>query len=229
MNALNNRCVILSRTFAFAAAIALAASASAANISWNSPVAITTNGSASDVVNPGVTVEAQYADGGGAGVQTVHGVTFQEGFTNYASPGGATAQALQGFTTNNAAYDTVLNGFAYDGNNPNLLTITGLTVGRTYDVQVWGMDNRGCCGSRTESFTGGLNTSTTFALNSDVSITGKFVADATSQVIAINGVAQGQTNLNAFAVTTAPKPSSFILCGLGVAGMLLAARRRRNG
>ncbi len=219
--------------FSLVAAVTLliASSASAANIAWNAPVAVTTNGSASDVVSLGKTVEAQYASSNGLGPQTVHGITFQENFSSYTA-GGPTVQALQGFTTGNAAYDTILNGFYYDGPNPNTLTLTGLTIGKTYEVQLWGLDNRGCCGTRQESFTGGANTSNTISLNTDVSVTGKFVADATSQIVLVTGALsetqQGQTNLNAFSVTTAPEPSSFVLCGLGAAGLIVAIRRRRR-
>ena len=213
---------------ALLACFALAGDASAANITWDAPVAITTNGSASDVVNLGTTVEAQYATSG-LGAQTVNGVTFQEGFTNYATPNGTTTGALSG-STGNGAYDTILNGFAYDGLNPNTLTLTGLTVGKTYDVQIWGLDDRDCCSSRTESFTGGSNTSATFAVGSNVSITGHFVADATTQAVLLNGVDQSQMNLNAFAVTTSntPEPAALVLAGLGAVGLLVAARRR-NG
>lgn len=217
--------------FSLVAAVTLlvASTASAANITWNAPVAVTTNGSASDVVTLGQTVEAQYASGNGIGAQTVNGVTFQEGFSNYTG-GGPTTGALNGVTTNNTAYDTILNGFSYDANNPNTLTVTGLTVGTKYEIQLWGLDNRDCCGGRTESFTGGVNSSATFALSSDVSITGHFTADASSQVVSVNGVAQFETNLNAFSVTTAytPEPSSFVLCGLGAAGLIVAIRRRRR-
>jgi len=238
----------LSAMLAFAAFCTFASSAHGATILWNAPVPYTTDGSASDVLNlensGGTLVVAEYASG--SGTQTVNGIPFAEGFTEYAGYNATTAQALNGFTTNNAAYDTVLNGFAYDGSNPNTLTITGLTAGTEYEVQLWGFDNRGGENARTESFStvsGGQNinggnlatydASTIFALGSAVSVTGTFVADGTGdEVIYVNGVGQSQTNLNAFTVqavpAVVPEPASAMLLGIGGLGLCMMTRRRRT-
>jgi hypothetical protein len=218
---------------AFAAVCAFAPSLRAAVISWSSPAAITTDGSASDVLNTGgAVVAAEYA-GGGNPTETVNGITFSIGLSDYAGYQGEFTGGLSGFTTNNAAYDAILNGFDYDGSNPNTLTITGLTPGTTYDVQLWSLDDRACCGGRTVNYDDGVgDASTVFALNSNVSTIGTFVADGTTQqIVNVNGVGQFQTNLNAFSVqavpVVVPEPASIALFGIGSLGLCMVVRRRR--
>ena len=146
----------LSMFLAFVALYAVAPAARGSTILWSSPTPISTDGSGSDVLNTGgALVVAEYAGGNGAGSQTVNGVTFQEGLSDYAGYQGTFVGGLSGFTTNNSAYDTVLDGFDYDGNNPNTLTISGLTPGTTYDVQLWSLDDRDCCGGRTVNYDDG--------------------------------------------------------------------------
>jgi hypothetical protein len=212
--------------------------ASAAPITWNAPVAI---GNGSDVVDLGKPVEAAYAQDSslGSGPQTVNGVTFQDGFgAAYVGAGGVTnGPASRGgnFTnTGNAAYDTVLNGFAYDGTNPGVLTLTGLTPGKSYEIQLWGLDSSGFA-SRTESYSvdgSPTDVSATFNMFPQVSVTGTFVADNTgTEIIDVNGVGQGQHNFNAFSLTVqTPEPTTLAaLAGLGCMGLIgFAVRRRRR-
>ena len=151
-----------------------------------------------DAINPGPSVVAQYW-GGGSATETVNGVVFSSGLSDYVGESNWTTGALNGFTTNNGAYNTILDGFNYDGTNPGTLTVTGLTPGVEYEVQLWGLDDRvGGINARTEYFSDGVNNSTTFVLGLNVSTTGTFIVDGTTtQVISVLRAAKSNYNLNA--------------------------------
>jgi hypothetical protein len=159
-----------------------------------------------DVVNTGTLIMAQYATPGGA-TQTVNGVPFAGGFTTYHQPGGTATGALNGTTTGNAAYDTILNAFAYDG-LPGTLTLTGLTSGSNYMVELWCLDGRSGDSGRQVSLSDTLGNSTfPFTEGSEAIIEGFFTASGSTQVINLTGMTTGATNvgnLNAFQVRTAP-------------------------
>ncbi|HEX3999556.1 MAG TPA: PEP-CTERM sorting domain-containing protein [Pirellulales bacterium] len=106
--------------------------------------------------------------------------------------------------------------------------------GATYDVQLWGLDDRTCCGGRTENFsgaTGDADASSTFSLNSNISIIGTFVADGSGQqAIYVNGPG-GPNNLNAFSVQAlpVPEPATIALFGISSLGLCVFIRRHQNG
>jgi hypothetical protein len=80
---------VLRCAFVLAAVCALPIAARASVITWSAPVAITTDGSASDVLNTGgAVIQAEYAQG--SGTQTVNGIAFTDGFTDYNMPQGTT-------------------------------------------------------------------------------------------------------------------------------------------
>ena len=108
-------------------------------------------------------------------------------------------------------YQTLLRGGAYAVNNAQMsVTLSNLTVGHAYLVQVWVNDNRALAGTRTET----INSSGGNAITLDYNSTGTnggvgqftigtFTADAASQPFALTGVfpANGNSSqLNAIQV-----------------------------
>jgi len=113
-----------------------------------------------------------------------------------------------------------------------------MTVGDSYLVQLWVNDARNIGGLRTETFTGGANTSAILDYGSNPDgtgpgqfITGTFVADAASQNISIlaTGYApSAQFNLlQVRDITPVPEPSTLAVLATG-AGALLFGFRRKN-
>lgn len=102
-----------------------------------------------------------------------------------------------------AAFHAVLDSFAYDGGNPKVLTLNGLTTGRTYQVQLFASDDRSCCSSRTQKWSdsdsdGGGNESGSFNHGHSTSTIGIFTADGPTKLIYGHGVGQSQSILNAY-------------------------------
>lgn len=162
--------------------------------------------SAGDVKTKGTLVQAEYA--GGSGSQTVNGVTFHDGFTDYILPSGTAKGALLN-DTGSESYNTILNAFAYDSHGkpgPTVLTLQGLTAGKKYEVQLWSLDNRSGQNAREVNFSDGSgNASPTFTEGSNTIILGCFTADAGNQVVEVNGVTEEYAkNLNAFQVREVP-------------------------
>ena len=108
-------------------------------------------------------------------------VGFNNGYNGYHNPG-----------TSDANYNDLLQTAAYEGNGdgrPVSLSWTGMTPGHTYQIQIWANDGRG--NGRTESFTGGTNTSATLDFGDAPGryIVGTFVAGGGGrQIISLSGV-----------------------------------------
>lgn len=246
-----------------AGVLALTVTASAANITWQAPVNITGD---SDVKVSGTLDRAFHFTAGGVGSVTVGTVTFAEfvapqpgapisitvgntvlsninggnvtgdsnGFTSVAAP----------FSALSSSYQSLLKSAAYtDGNTDVLrLTLNGLTIGQDYLFESWVNDPRatsnGNQSSRTETLTGGTNTSGVVAYNTTHAeggtgqyILGSFTATAATQAIdyqalAMCGPAAPATQIQAFELRATPEPTSAALLGLGT--LLLAACRRRS-
>jgi len=107
-------------------------------------------------------------------------VGFNSGYNGFNNPG-----------TSDAAYNSLLQTAAYEGNGdgrPVSFSWAGMIPGHTYQIQIWGNDGRG--NSRTESFTGGSNTSSTlnFGDAPGAYIVGTFVAgNGGRQIISLSG------------------------------------------
>ncbi len=196
----------------------------AASIFWS---VYGTVSSSNDVLNNGSLIQAEYA--GGAGLLTINGITFQNGFTSYvAADGASTRDDVYNGDTGDAAYDIMLDHFAYDGTDPGVLTLNSLSIGSNYQVELWSLDDRGGIDTRTENFDDGAGgISPTITTGNNTIILGTFTADDTHQIINVNGVGQTAHNLNAFEVMAVPEPSAWILLAMGTMG-LFALRRSKT-
>ncbi len=139
-------------------------SLSATPISWSAPHNITGN---SDVNTTGNAVQAVNVSGPST---TVNGVTFEDfmitggtvtsGHFSLAGNNGGFAgygSANAPFANLSAEYQTLLSTGNYgSGNSTMTLTISGLTLGDTYQLQVWINDSRGAYGMQPVTATDGV-------------------------------------------------------------------------
>jgi hypothetical protein len=195
-----------------------------APITWSGPAAIA---GASDVATSGTLA---YAYDWANNNQTVNGVAFA-GTTGINSAGanlllsgfaGSVStnfySALAPFGSLPAAYTNILTGAVYtNGPTPATVTLTNLTGGDQYLVQVWVSDPRaGPTGNRTETVTSSGGNTNTLEFNTTGAtggvgqfVTGTFTANGPIQPFTLNG--NFSTQLNALQlrdVTTHPLPQS---------------------
>ena len=177
----------------------------------------------------------------GAGTQNVtltggQIITFDGSGANAVVVGGngTTTGAFSG-NTGNSAFDTVLNGFDHDSPaGTKQITLSGLTAGKQYSVQLFGLDDRGGNESnRILSFSDFSNNSSgPITSGANDYVIGTFTAASAFQTIT-ESVPNGG-NINALVVrdisaSAAPEPSQFAclaFTALGMAGLLLKARKR---
>jgi len=157
------------------------------NVAWQSPVTIS---AASDVSTLGIYFGSWAPQDGSANSYPVNGVTFQ-GFADL--PGFAAGSTLDngynGFGSPNTPdtnYNTLLQyaRFSNEGTTPATFSWSGMNPGHTYLIEFWVNDGRNIGESRSETITGGTNTSAPLSYGSDGSgpgqyIIGTFVADNT--------------------------------------------------
>ena len=115
------------------------------------------------------------------------------------------------FNTLSPSYQALLSSGVFDDHGGNLtLTLSGLTTGHKYKVQLFVNDARGTA-NRSETVTGGTKTSKAVLFSSTPTegsigqfITGTFIADGTaSQVLTLTGTPDAplHTQLNALLIT----------------------------
>ncbi len=175
------------------------------DITWQTPVTIS---GPSDVSTLGTYFGSWAPQDGGANNHPVNGVTFQ-GFSDLPglTPGATFDNGYDGFgspNTSDANYNTLLQfgRFSNEGTTPATFSWSGMTPGNTYLIQFWVNDGRTLQESRSETVTGGANTSAPLSFGSDGSgpgqyIIGTFVADSS----------RGQTlTLTASSTGASPSP-----------------------
>src|SRR6266850_472608 len=178
--------------------IRLIATANAANITWQTPVTIS---SASDVYNLGTYFGSWAPGDANASSYPVNCVTFN-GWNDL--PGLSYVNipySYNGFgnpNTTNVNYNALMRigGYASDTNGMSI-SWNGLTPGNVYLVEVWINDGRNLGGTRWATLTGGTSTSGnlyygTIGNGPGQFITGIFVADASgAQTIALTPYGSG--------------------------------------
>ena len=179
---------------------------------------------------------------------TVNGVTFTgtastlgSGDGNITSDAdaqnsGAYASGPAPFTSLSVPYQNILQGANYNSGTDISLSLNNLTPGQNYEVQLWYNDSRAGFDTFTQDVTsvgGNLVTLEKNFQNAAGGVgqftIGTFKADAISQLISLssNGAFQAQVNaLQLRAVAAIPEPSTALLLGVGLVGLVL--RRRRN-
>lgn len=129
--------------------------------------------------------------------------------------------------TNDANFNDLIGSFGWVFGS-NSRTITGLTPGRTYLLQLFLYDNRSCCSGRVSTLSDGQGNEIAIEQGSGNSIFGTFTADATTQIL--NQAQNGSAIYNAEmlrditqASNEVPEPASLLL----TAGALVLLLRRR--
>jgi len=216
-----------------------AADAQNANITWQTPLAIS---GGTDVSTAG-TLFGSWAPGhdwGGGNIADnfpVNGVTFQAYGTagvNFGFSGaGINMDRYNGFAdpaTGDANYNTLLRTAMFNwnaGSSSMTVSWTNMTVGNSYLVQAWLNDGRGGQ-SGSSTFTGGANTSASVAIGNGAPgqyIIGTFVADSAAQSFTMSpGIMLNLLQVRD--VSVVPEPSMFAFLAMGTGAMILRFRRK---
>ena len=216
-------------------------------IVWTVGAISASDGDVSDVSTNGTLVEAVNF-GADTSSTTLNGVTFEafaDGGDNLTTTNLSTQvdQSADGiaYSQGNTSYDSLLDGFIHDNLASEITyTLTGLTSGLDYEVQLFLSDDRNAPAAQvgrylsvdaSGSTLGGNSTAFRGSVNPALVFTGTFTADAltqtfTAEVFTPGNVSVG-TQLNAFQLraTAVPEPSSLVLLGIG---LLVTNRRRRK-
>jgi len=220
---------------ACSAGLFIAAANAGPDITWQTPVTIS---GTSDVTTQGTYFGSWAPSDDVANTLPVNGVTFQKpsdlpfftegptfdsGYSSYNSPG-----------TSDANYNTLLQSADYSNSGqPATFSWSGMTPGHLYLVQCWVHDGRNSTANqRTETITGGANTSASLAYGSGDTgpgqyIIGTFVANSSRGQTLILTSPNGPPQINLFQVRDiTPRITS-----IGVSGttLTLTATGPANG
>ena len=189
---------------------------------WSPPVAITT---ADATLNLPGTIAGAACFGATSSSITVTltngtNIVFYGNNSVATCTGNGTATGAFSGSTGNANFNTVLNGFNYDG-GPHTITLKNLVPGKLYSVQLFALDDRNDNtheSSRLCNFQAprnASNVSATFAMGNNVYVVGTFIATGTNMVIQQNLPTGNNGNLNALVVRQLPPP---LLDGIQISG-----------
>ena len=218
----------------------------AATIIWDVQDISETNGDESDVSKRGELIEAVNF-GTDTTSTTINTVTFEAftasgsdfTFDNLNTLVDQSADNAGFYTGPNTSYNALLQSFIFDGLTAEAdYTLTGLAIGRDYEVQLFIADDRGGA-SNFDYLDVDVNGTTINVLNDTrfggaprpaLVFTGTFTADALTQDFTAlrrnTNDSEDGTTLSAYQLRVVPEPSSTALLGLG--GLAFALRRRRS-
>jgi hypothetical protein len=208
-----------------AVGVGLAATASASPIAWGTPVNIS---AASDVSQSGTFVDGIEGWSGNTTL-TIGDATFHQPSVNagsYSTPSGDIALTFGSsfpfgnFNSSSPQYNALVNE---NGNGDGTATLSGLTTGLTYQVEVWAV---------TIGFTNTTTLDGTTALNagSGQFVLGSFTASSGTESFTYTGT-NGGARISAVQLrqlTTVAEPSSVMLASLGAVGLLVVCYRVRR-
>jgi hypothetical protein len=201
-----------------------------ADIIWGGPQNMSTD---TDVSNAGTALDAASFN---SSSETVNSVVFAPltGYPSYSDGADLTVYAGNGtygdsaFTGGSASYQAIVSQFGFGFFYNNTVTISGLTTGDTYQVQVFD-SYKDAVGNTDTIFTGTVPVTLDPSLNQFA--TGTFVATGPTQSFGYDLATQYDL-LNAVSVrditgvgSAVPEPASI---GLLAAGSLMLLRRRRT-
>jgi hypothetical protein len=179
--------------------------------SWSSPVAFNGLTASQILTNPPGTVVGAIGFGlaqpvivnpGGNYAPVVFGQFSDPTVASVSSPGGllfgsGAYPAGTGNTTGNAAFDSVLNTFAYNG-SPLTINLINLVAGQTYSVQLFAVDDRSGGSTETVNF---QNASSTFAENTNAYVLANFTVPANTTTVTLQeNLPAGLGTINALVV-----------------------------
>jgi hypothetical protein len=207
-----------------------------ANVTWQTPLTIS---GTSDVSTLGTYFGSWAPQDASATNYPVNGVTFQ-GFSDLPGlePGPTLDNGYNGFGSPNTFdpnYNTLLQSgrFSNEGSSPAFFSWSGMRPGDTYLIQFWVNDGRNIGQSRSETITGGANTSSPLIFGSGGSgpgqyIIGTFVANTNGEeTLALTAYSTGANpdpQINLFQVrdiTAVLAPSVPTITGIAVSGTTL--------
>lgn len=217
--------------------LAMGGAASAADITWQTHVSVSTVGD-TIISTDGTGLEAI---NWGGGDRIVNGVTFVQNLIGSNNTYSDFTDLDRAVYTNGTLYADGVIGVAFEammdsfglesaGDNPMQLVaaLQGLTVGQGYQVQFLVSDDRFPTWS--QIFTGGSGVSADIPMGDSYSLIGTFTADAATQSIIVDRGAGGggEICINGYQLreVVIPEPGSAALLILGGVGALL--KRRRN-
>ncbi len=225
------------------AAIWVSTLPSQAQIIWGTAQNVSND---SNVLTDGTYFDAALllAGANGGSPLTVNSVVFNliaSGTTNVTDPSGdieltsqrnAAAGVDSPDPTATAAYNTLLTSPVYSIGAVQTLTLNHLTVGDTYQVEVWSATGR--TGSFLTDFSG--STPVTLNSNTEQYAVGTFVANATTFSFTANAGTGSQANASIFnaasvfdeGVLSVPEPSTYVLLFAGFLALAVIQSRRQK-